>query len=483
MNLANRRLIPLVELNTITFIQSLAIFLLILLLLESSFAGEIKFIPSIGVTENYSDNVTLAPKGQEKSDFVTELSPGFTLQMDGKRFDANVNYTLQDLRYSKDSSRNQTYSQFSANSSAELAEDFLFFDANANHTQQVVNADQPIGFNNIAVTTNLTNVTSYSFSPYFKHSFSNTVEALVRFTQSSVDYRLDQLPDSTQTGTQIQLNSPARTTGFRWALNFSQLKNNYKSISDTEYKQGNIELGYRFTPRSSIFAKSGKEENTFAVNNNQNINDSFWSVGVDWQPGSKDAVSIEYGSRYFGSTKKFRWRHNASRLVLDLNYDEELSNFALTLLQAQQTQNSTGQQNTSLLNNGSISTQTFVRKRGTLGITYNFSKISVLLNYSDEKRDFQNSGNTDELTSSNLLVSLKSSPVLTYVLGTRWNRNYSSNTNFKTFSTYLNFAIQRRLSPSMQAELSINYNLRHSSIALTDYTENLISLGVTKTFN
>ncbi len=454
-----------------------------LLLVHTSFAGEVSFIPSVMLKESYSDNILLSPKGQEQSDLVSEISPAFQLQSKSSHFTANIDYTLQNLFYSKDSNRNETYNQLAANSNAELMDDYLFFDANVYHTQQIVNANQPVSNNNIAVTSNRTNVSSYSLSPYFKHSFRGVLDASLRYSYSNVDYRRGGLIDSAQSSFNFQLNSPTRVVGFNWGLNYSNLKTDFVSGSDSTFSRGSLQLGYRLTSRTNIYATSGKENNSFTVSNGQNIDQTFWSVGADWQPGARDSVKLELGERFFGKTGRFSWRHNTRRLVLNADYQEELSTSALTLLQQQQTSSISTQNQPVDTSGNSITSQVFVRTISTLGLTYTISKTSLAISYSNERRKFQASGDATRYQNANASLRLKSSSVLSYLLGMRWTGQSTSSTGAKAFLTNINFAIQRQLSPRLQAELAIIHSLRTSTTALTDYNENILSLGITQTFN
>ena len=465
------------------FLAGFAFFLVNLLFSPFVFAGEVRFVPSVLIKESYSDNILLAPAGQEQGEFVTEVAPAFSLGMNGTHFTANVNYQLQNLLYLKESSRNQTYNQLTANSNAELVNDYLFFDINANHTQQIINASQPVGNNNIAVTSNRSNVSSYSLSPYFEHSFRNVMDALIRFSYSKVDYRRDELIDSSQNSAIVQLNSPISSMGISWGLNYSKQKNDYETGNDSEFKQVGGQLGYRFTTRTHLYASAGKDENTFTVANNQDINQTYWNVGLDWQPGGRDSIALQYGERFFGHTGQFSWRHNTRRLVLNANYEEELSTSAQTLLQSQQTAAADSQQNQPLDTSNSISTDVFVRQISTIGLTYTISKTALNLNYSNDRRKFQNSGEVTRTQNVNAGVALRASPVLSYIFDARWSRNYTSSTGAKIFNLNLNFTVQRQLSPRLQADFSLIHGLRYSTNFATDYEENIISLGVTQTFN
>jgi hypothetical protein len=57
------------------------------------------FIPELTVREVYTDNVNLAPSGLEESDYVTEITPGFILRRDARRYKLDVDYALQGLIY------------------------------------------------------------------------------------------------------------------------------------------------------------------------------------------------------------------------------------------------------------------------------------------------------------------------------------------------------------------------------------------------
>lgn len=461
----------------------LCLLLVSFFLANHSIAGQVTFTPSIALKQSYSDNILLAPKGQEESETVTEVTPAFSLLMRGASFNASVNYSMQNLLYKKENNRNETYNQLSATSTADLVADYLFFDVNANHSQQVVNADNPIGSNNIAVTNNTSNVSSYTLAPYFQHSFRNVMDASIRFSRSEVDYRRDELIDSTQTGVDVSLSSPTTSPGLSWGLNYLKQKNDFETGNDSEFKRGSVQLGYRFTQRTHAYASKGKDENTFEVANNQDISEPYWNAGFDWQPSSRDYLSLQYGERFFGHTTQFSWRHTGRRLNLTASYEEELSTAASSLLQSQQISSTNTQQNQPTDSTNSVSSQVFIKELGALGLTYTISKTSLSLNYSNDKRVFQSTGEITQLRSASFSARLRSSSVMTYVFGTRWSRNSTASTNTKLYRTNIDFSIERQLSAQLQGELSLSHGLRRSSSSASGYDENIVSLGITKTFN
>src|SRR6056297_2152589 len=69
------------------------------------------FTPRVALGQTWTDNVSLAADGFEESEWITEFTPGFLLEVEGQRVDAEVNYDLQSLWYADNSDFNETYHQ------------------------------------------------------------------------------------------------------------------------------------------------------------------------------------------------------------------------------------------------------------------------------------------------------------------------------------------------------------------------------------
>ncbi|KFI19047.1 exosortase, partial [Nitrosococcus oceani C-27] len=100
--------------------------------------AEWRFTPLLAGGEIYTDNVTLAPRGEEESDFITQITPGFSLRGRGSRLQLGANYLMQNLFFAKDGDRNTTFHRFLGLARAELAKDHLFFDLRATVFQALI---------------------------------------------------------------------------------------------------------------------------------------------------------------------------------------------------------------------------------------------------------------------------------------------------------------------------------------------------------
>lgn len=88
---------------------------------QAAMAGEWRFNTYLDLAEVYTDNVSLAPAGAEESEFITQISPGVSLNGQSGRAKLDLNYRLQNLIYGHDVTRNNSNHQLLANGNLEVA--------------------------------------------------------------------------------------------------------------------------------------------------------------------------------------------------------------------------------------------------------------------------------------------------------------------------------------------------------------------------
>lgn len=442
---------------------------------QSAKSGEVDFTPSVQVKQSYTDNLFLANPGSEQGESVTEVSPAFNLEMRGAGFNASVDYTMQNLFYNKFRENNRTFNQLRATSTSEVLQDYLFFDANASEGQRIVNTNGSIGANNIAITNNLANATTFSMSPYYKHSFNNSFDALARYSYSEVNYSQGRSSDSVQSVYDIRLNTPLQKLGYTWEVSVLNQDTNYETANDSLLKKNSIQLGFRLSQRAHFYATSGKDENTYSNSATPDISQSFWLVGTDLQLGIRDSVSFSYGKRFFGPTGSFSWNHRARQLNFNIAYKEEFSNSALTFVNI-----SSNLQNQA---NNSITTETFLQQLGSMGLTYSFSKTSISARYSDDQRQFQQTGRFTRTKSASFDINVRSTARMTYIFSTIWSKRSDTINNTNNFDTRIRLSAIRKLSSSLDLDFSLLHNLRRGQNSTVDYNESIASVSLTKEFN
>ena len=123
-----------------------------------AFAGDWEITPRIKLKEYYTDNIRLAAPGNERHEFVTEVSPTLRIVGRGARLTANVLYRYQNLYYQRDSRPRRAKHQLQANGTAELVEHIAFIDARATMREENVDNSGVVTSDNINVSGNRTDV-------------------------------------------------------------------------------------------------------------------------------------------------------------------------------------------------------------------------------------------------------------------------------------------------------------------------------------
>jgi uncharacterized protein (PEP-CTERM system associated) len=91
----------------------------------------------------------LAPSGEEDSDLITVITPGFSLRRESARLKLDLDYRAAALTFVEDDDANSINHGLNGKMNAELHEELLFLDASARMSQAIVDARAPQSLNGI----------------------------------------------------------------------------------------------------------------------------------------------------------------------------------------------------------------------------------------------------------------------------------------------------------------------------------------------
>jgi uncharacterized protein (PEP-CTERM system associated) len=272
-----------------------------LLPLQFAIGAEWTITPSVTVAETYTDNVELAPSGQEEDEFITEVNPGISLRGEGRRMTVQADYRMQNLFYAKDSDDNETNHQLRALAEAELIEDSVFVDATSSVSQELISNEDSFGADNLNILDNRTDVVTYSVSPYYRNDFGGNADLLARYTRSGV--RFDEgASDSDTDEIDLTLGSGRRFTELTWDVTYHNEQTDRTSTSqlfggDVDRESALGELGYRLSANFSLLAQVGYENNDFETN--RDLEDgTYWGVGGAWRPNQRFTAQALFGEDF-----------------------------------------------------------------------------------------------------------------------------------------------------------------------------------------
>ncbi len=315
-----------------------ALTLAAMLSMSPLYAADWTVVPSIGASEMYSDNIFLSPAPYQLSDFVTTITPGIRVTGTSERLKASLNYSLQDINYTKYSSLDYITQQLNAAGNATLVDQTLFLDAGASISQQPLYMAGPMGLGNSSANGNLENVTTTSISPYVTHRFNTFATGMARYTHQTMDfsqagpsningygggYGLGMYNSTVDTAL-ATLNSGSDFNNLIWGLNLNNSRISYEGMAPMTLAQYSANLGYLITPRFKVIATGGYEDDSFAYIG-QNPRSNFWNLGFDWSPSVRTKLEVTEGERFFGRTHSLNFTHHARMTTWNAIYSQDVT--------------------------------------------------------------------------------------------------------------------------------------------------------------
>lgn len=460
-----------------------------------------------GVTgrETYTDNVGLSATNPQ-SDFITEVNPYVTASKKGARLDVDFRYTMQNLFYADQSSRNRINHQLAGRAKAELWEKELFLDANASISQQITSLLGPIAADTTSATGNLTDVYTVTVSPYWQHRFGSTANLLARYSHSEVTYSGNEFSNTSTDGINLGLISGSAFNDVFWGLNHSDQQTRYNSNRpDVKFVTTTGTLGYALTSKLRVNGTAGYQDHSYAGATSA-LSGSIWNVGVAWAPTNRTNLSLGYGGNPIGNSYNFDFRHRTAYTNWAASYNEALSTGSGQFSDIESgffLQQTPGGAITATpaTNTRNILTDTvFLYKRFQASVGYTKGKSNLTLSLYNTIQESQQSGSvtqtfgpsgpfaradTIKQRGANANWSLRLSPVLTSNIGFGISRiSYVGNVDSGRRDTHSN--IQAGLTRTFNNDLSGSVTLRHqersSSQSGNDASENAITGSVNYKF-
>ena len=298
---------------------------LLALLMAPAAHAEVKFTPSIGASETYSDNVGQQREELAQSSFITELTPGFSVVSNGPRLKLLGNYQLHLYSYSeKTNNTNNTSSNYQLSMQAKLIDQLLDLDASAVRQSTSLSAFGPQGNDSLYSNNNRTDVSTYTIAPTLRHRFGGTADAYLRYSHNRV------VGDSllgTTNGDTISANITSgqnfRTIG--WGLSATQDSFSGDRYGDTESQNVEGSLRYRVSNALSLTATAGYDKYDYASQSSEATQGKSYTGGFIWTPSSRTRLQMSYGRRYYGNTGNMAFTFRSHRSALNANYTDNVT--------------------------------------------------------------------------------------------------------------------------------------------------------------
>ncbi len=453
-------------------------------------AAELNIKPSLNISETYTDNVGIGMvggaggvgggfggggfgiggAGSHKSDLITQINPGVTINGTGQRFNLNARYVMNNLIFARNDGFTRIRHMLNADADAAIIRDLFFVEGNARIVQQNLGLLGPQTDSNVFTTGNYATIKVYSVSPYLRYRFQDFASTEIRYTRSIVEGGMFGFRDSQRNSFQFGLNSGSSFTRLAWGLNYSNQMIHMNGIDrDIEFERSIANFRYHLTRKFSLTSSGGYERNSFVSIRDQTSLPT-WTAGFIWSPNRRTNVQFNAGQRFFGDT--YSGEINYSRRLLNMRvlYSEDITTFnqqagnfgAFGALDAN-TLGGLGLQNLLGLTNF-LTNRVFLQKRFNATVALNGSRNSLSLNLFSVSRTPYSAADLDAdlIGLGNLFLFNQTKQMGGSVA---WNYKISPHTALNTTFSYLRF--------DFSGARGTNDNLIFSTRLNRNFTEDL----------
>ncbi|HET6419163.1 MAG TPA: TIGR03016 family PEP-CTERM system-associated outer membrane protein [Geobacteraceae bacterium] len=255
-----------------------ALFVMVGVVFFAQVAGaEFQIHPSIGVGEEYNDNV-FASSTDRKTDFITHGMPGLSLKYKTPYWDFDVDYLFDYRYYAKNTLNNDYTHDLKAHGLITAINNLLFLDVSEVYQRVSLNITRNFATENLV--TNQTNSNIVTASPYVTLKPFSTVNTKIGYIYSNIWYQDPTAISKQEHEGFINVDYEISPKFF---INSGYNYTHADARQDPQlnnYDKHNVFIGprYEYAEKSFIYGQGGYTFIDYA--SGQRFNNPFWNVGL-----------------------------------------------------------------------------------------------------------------------------------------------------------------------------------------------------------
>jgi uncharacterized protein (PEP-CTERM system associated) len=296
------------------------------LMLGAPAGASIHLTPTVDLRGTWTNNVALEGPGQERSQFITEVSPGFRLYSDSQRARVRANYQLHYFHFKNNdlNGDNRSVHELQADANFKLVDKLFYIDAAAHIGQQAVSMFGPQLNNNLYAENNRAEVRTTKISPYVQHEFRNGAYATARYTRDRVTSDARGYGNSNGDSIYAVVDSGEAMRAVSAGINYSRSDVDSTRMPSSHTESLEARLRWRMAQNFALTASVGRDSNDYESMSGPTEGD-LWTVGFAWDPTARTSLQASAGKRYFGDTYGLLAQHRSRYSVWNIRYNEEVT--------------------------------------------------------------------------------------------------------------------------------------------------------------
>src|SRR5581483_9919351 len=251
-----------------------------------------------------TDNVRLAPRGQEETDLFFEFIPSFRLSREGARLRLSFDYSPSLAVYPFTGTSSSITNNLSSFATARLLENFLFLDASAIVTQTYLSPLSPRQSSSANLIDNQTERATFNISPYIQGVLPGDFTYLVRnetYWTASQDPAVRDLIEDHAVARLDSRRQARLRIGFDYDYRYTKFE------SEPYYYQtiGRVRPGIQLRPNLVASGRFGYEKNNYAAERTGVV----YGAGLQWSPTPRTNLTAFAEKRFFGTGYNLEFLH------------------------------------------------------------------------------------------------------------------------------------------------------------------------------
>lgn len=253
----------------------------------TSHAAEFTFTPSIGISEEYNDNI-YDSAFDVRTDYVTHFLPGLALKYKTSFWDWDINYLLDYRIYANNSYNEEDVHNLNVNGQVTLLDNLLFVDIQ--EAYQRVSTSIRQDFTQESGNVNQTDSNIFSISPYITLKPASMVNAKLGARLASYWYQDPESIDKDEYGGYGSIHyevSPKIFIDSGYTFTHSDAR---QDPDVNNYDWHNLYAGprYEYADKSFVYAHGGYT--IIDYSSGRRFDNPFWDVGVSHDFGTYQAT-------------------------------------------------------------------------------------------------------------------------------------------------------------------------------------------------
>jgi uncharacterized protein (PEP-CTERM system associated) len=291
-------------------------------------AESLRIVPSLTLQETWSNNINLAPSGQERSDLVTSLVPTLSISESGARTRLNGNISVPVLFYAKSSGENTVQPAADVTGSYEIIPRFFFLEGQATVSQQYLSPFGARPVSNVNITQNRYTGQSYRLTPYVKGNATGDLTYELRDDNiwTKAGNGNDPVLTSSTAGYSNQASGRVtkQPTPLGWGLDYTRSALHFGSQNTLVTQIGHVQIIDRVDPQLEIYASAGYETSDNLATDYSGIT---YGAGATWHPTERTTAKANWEHRFFGSAYLLDLEHRRPLSVWSIQASRDLTSY------------------------------------------------------------------------------------------------------------------------------------------------------------